>query len=240
MLKMAICDDEPYHLNRTEDLIKGILDGRGIDIYVIDTYLLGKDLLRFDKYMEYDAIFLDIDMSGMNGPEIAKQIRENRQDIILVFIAASSDYAVEGYKMEAIRFLLKDVLEETMPECIEVIIRRLCLHTHKVCYHFTEGQKEMPVDSIGFIESQKHKLLFNVMEKQWVSYSLYDKLDNIEKGLSAYGFLRIHKSYLVNMRFIKAIVHYRAYLKSGEILPIPRDKYRKVKQKYYEMTGKTL
>ena len=70
-----------------------------------------------------------------------------------------------------------------------------------------------------------------------VRYSLYEKLDNIEKELQKYRFLRIHKSFLVNTKYIESISNYRVLLKDGRILPVPRDKYQKVKERYYEIMG---
>lgn len=237
MLKIAICDDEEIYLKKIADLIKEILDNRGISIYEIDTYLSGKDFIQNNRFMEYDLIFLDINMPEINGLEIARKIRESRQDVLLVFVTAFMDYAMEGYKMEAIRFLLKDMLEEILPECMEAVIRKLSIQAHKIKLNFMEGKKEIPVDSILFVESQLHKLLFHVLDQKLTQYSLYEKLDNIEKELLPYGFLRIHKSFLVNTKYIENIVNYKVHLKNGKILPVPKEKFQKVKERYYEIMG---
>ena len=75
------------------------------------------------------------------------------------------------------------------------------------------------------------------METGPVTYQLYDKLDAVEERLQGYGFLRIHKSYLVNMRHIRRISNYRAFLDTGEELPIPRLRYQSVREAFVAYKG---
>ncbi|MCM1160209.1 MAG: LytTR family DNA-binding domain-containing protein [Roseburia sp.] len=238
MLHIAICDDEPYYLERIEKLLHEQLLQQGISIFKLDTYSSGEAFLAdSEAASRYQVIFLDINMPDINGLRVAEKIREQSPDVLLVFITAFIDYALEGYKMEAIRYLVKDMLEEMLPECVEVIIRKLCLQAQYMKYHFIEGKKALPVDRIYYIESQKHKLIFNVCAGKQKQYSLYDKLDNIEKELLEYGFLRIHKSYLVNTMYIEDICNYKVKMQDGRLLPVPRAKFQKVKEHFYEIKG---
>lgn len=238
MLHIAICDDEQYYLEKIEKLLQEQLLQQGISIFKLDTYSSGETLLADSEAVtRYQAIFLDINMPDLNGLKVAEKIREQCPNILLIFITAFIDYALEGYKMEAIRYLVKDMLEEMLPECVEAIIKKLYLQAQRMKYNFIEGKKALPVDRIYFIESQKHKLIFNVYAIKQKQYSLYDKLDNIEKGLAEYGFLRIHKSYLVNAMYIEDICNYKVKMQDGRLLPVPRAKFQKVKEQYYEIKG---
>lgn len=238
MLKIAVCDDEKYCGEKIVSLLEESLDNYGISVYGIDTYLSGKEFVeKNNKSQEYDVIFLDINMPDINGLEVAKKIREVCPDILLVFITAFIDFALEGYKMEAVRYLLKDMLDEMFPECMEALIRKLSLQAKKIRYNFIEGEVELTVDRIRYVESNMHKLIFNVLGKKQVQYRLYGKLDDIEPELLKYDFLRIHKSFLVNSKYIVEIVNYKVYLNDGVALPIPRERYQKVKERYYEIKG---
>lgn len=240
MLRIAICDDEELSLNQISDLIKRLLDARGISTYEIKTMSSGSDLMEHSEPLEYDVIFLDINMPGNNGIEIAQKIRERREDVLLVFITAFMDHVMEGYKVEAMRFVLKDLLDEAMPECIDAIIRKLDLQAHKISYDFVEGRRELTADSICFIESTLHKLQFHMSGQKSICYNLYGKLDDIASELYAYGFLRIHKSFLVNTRYIDRIANYKVYMKNGTPLPIPKEKFKEVRERYYEMMGELI
>lgn len=241
MLRIAICDDEKYYLEKVEKAINDILVLYRISQYETDTYLSGKILCENrDKLSEYDVIFLDIYMPDMNGLETAKEIRKTCPEVLLVFITAYIDYSLEGYKLEATRFLIKDVLDDMLLECMEAVLKKLKIKTARKQYHFIEGRKELFIDKIYYIESCKHKLTFHVNEEGLMQFNLYDKLDNIEKELSQFGFLRIHKSFLVNVNYINSISNYKVKLKDGRLLPVPRNKYQQVKEKYYDRKGEIL
>ena len=106
MLKIAVCDDEPVYLDRIINSIKKTLNKRGVSAYHIDTYLSGEVLLADDRLFTYNVIFLDINMPQINGLEVAAKIRESRRDILLIFVTAFLDYAIEGYRMEALTFFV--------------------------------------------------------------------------------------------------------------------------------------
>ena len=75
------------------------------------------------------------------------------------------------------------------------------------------------------------------MEKETVTYQMYGKLDQLEEALSAYRFLRIHKSFLVNMKHIRRISNYLAVLVCGEELPVPRLRFQKVREAFVAYKG---
>lgn len=92
-------------------------------------------------------------------------------------------------------------------------------------------------DRILYVESRKHKCVFCYQGAEPAAYQVYLKLDEIEGRLKEYGFLRIHKSYLVNMKHVRRISNYEAELDSGERLPIPRLRFQTVKEEYAVYKG---
>lgn len=235
MIEIAVCDDEQYYVLKIKKMLEVILQQKKITTYRIDTYLSGVELCSdATNIKSYTIIFLDINMHQMNGIRIAEIIRETNKEVYLVFITAFVDYAVEGYKVEPIRYILKDMLNKMLPECMETILHRLKLKGHKVKYSFIEGEKELLTGKLYYVESREHKLVFHMSTGQ---LHLYGKLDDIEDDLVDYGFIRIHKSYLLNIKHIQELGNYKAKLKTGDWLPIPREKYRHVKERYFEMIG---
>ena len=81
----------------------------------------------------------------------------------------------------------------------------------QVSFSFMEGERKLYTDNILYVESRKHKSVFFYMEAEIVKYQIYEKLDWVEEKLSGFHFLRIHKSYLVNMKHIRKINNYTAY-----------------------------
>ena len=173
----------------------------------------------------------------MSGLDAARKIREINKDVYLAFITAYVDYAVEGYKVDAIRYLIKDSLDTTLPECMDTIVNRMTYKERKESFQFIDGTREISVHKICFVESRKHNLIFHIKNKNTEQLIMYGKMSDVEDRLTPYGFMRIHKSYLVNVKEIQRIANYKANLKTGELLPIPRDKYRMVKEAYFNMLG---
>ena len=98
-------------------------------------------------------------------------------------------------------------------------------------FSFVEGEKDISIQDIIYVENEKHRQLFHVGD---IVYSMYSKLDEIEKCLEEYGFIRIHQSFLVNMRYIKRISSYVLQLNNGISFSVPKARYKKVKKVFDE------
>ena len=238
MIKIAVCDDETIFIDIIVSELKSILINKGISEYAIHTFSNGIELCKLEnKISDYQIIFLDINMEQLNGLQTAYYIRKYDKNIFIVFITAFVDYAMEGYKLDAVRFIFKDMLKEMLPECMDAILKRMHLKSGKIIKDFLEGRKEIFVDRILYIESRKHKLYYNIGKPNQEQFSLYGKMDDLEDELKEYNFLRIHKSYLVNMNFLESIMPYKAMMYNGEELPIPREKYKIIKEHFFVEKG---
>lgn len=235
MLKIAICDDEKYYRDRIHILLCEYLEARGLTASA-DLFSSGKEfLMETDNLVKYDIVFLDINMEEVDGIRTARKIRSYRSETYIVLVTAFMNYALEGYKVGAVRYIMKDALDVQMEECMDAIIRKMQLR--EVTFAFVEGEKTLYTDNILYVESRKHKCIFSYMEKELVTYQMYGKLDEIEAELSGYGFLRIHKSFLVNMKHVRRISNYKAVLDSGEELSVPRFRFAKARDTFVAYKG---
>lgn len=190
---------------------------------------------------KYTVVFLDINMGGMDGVATAKKIRSVSKEIFIVFVTAYFDYTLEGYKVDAIRYLIKDSnhnnFQNTVNECMNSIIEKMNYVIVKKKFGFREGIKEISLERIIYIESKLHKLFFHVMEEELKVYTLYDTLDEVEKKLEGNTFIRIHQSYLVNLKYIKNISRYKAILYDKTELIIPKARYMRIKEAFIAYQG---
>ncbi len=223
MLKIAVCDDEQIILQKIENSIKYRLENFKIK-YTIDSYLSGEKLLNNENINDVDVIFLDIELKSTNGIDVAKKLRANGYDNLIVFITSFIDYALDGYKANAFRFILKDNLDEELTECINNIISKLGLRKIKL------NDLTIDISDIIYIESNKHKIIIHLKNDD--TLKIYDTLDNIEKKLNSASLLRVHQSYLVNIMYITNIKCYKLNLLYCDFeIPIPKTKYSKIKKK---------
>lgn len=238
-MNIAICDDEVYYRDAIEKGIRRILQQKNMDDYQIDTWNSGEELCENqEKLKEYQVVFLDVEMNEMSGMEAARIIKSVNEKCYLVFVTAFIDYAMEGYKVEAIRYLLKDNLEWHLQECVETLLERLAHDSPQKIFVFREGKQQLFLKNILYVESDKHVLTFHVEGKEEQSLTQKGRLDEIQKELQPYGFIRIHKSFLVNMEHILLVKNYKVILKNKDELPVPREKFRQVKEEYLRMEAK--
>lgn len=234
-MRIAVCDDEKFYREKITALLQKYLSGHQLDS-VIDIFCSGEEFLsQSSNAVKYDIVFMDINMEQTDGIETAMRIRAFQSNTYIVFVTAFIKYALDGYKVNAVRYIMKDTLDAAISECMDAILQKMQLR--QISFSFIEGEKKLYTDNLLYVESKKHKSVFYYQEEQLTKYQIYEKLDNIEKVLNGAGFLRIHKSYLVNMRHIRKISNYIAELSTGEELPIPRIRYQAVKQKFVEYKG---
>ena len=239
MLNIAICDDEKYFRNEIENILITYLENCGIG-YRIDAFKSGEDFsLLGIEMLKYDIVFLDINMDQMNGLETAEKIREQSKDVYIVFVTAYMDYTLEGYKVDAVRYILKNnnTLKSAVIESMDAIRNKMNYSVLLKEFEFREGRRKVSPEHILYIESNLHKLTFFVMEDSINKYTMYKKLDELEAELKEAGFLRIHQSYLVNCIHVKKVVRYILTMDNGAELSIPKSRYNEVLKSVAEYKG---
>ncbi len=235
-LTIAVCDDEGYFRQQITQTIQDELALQGCIDNTINTFSNGQELLQNPKQLkEYDVLFLDISMPGENGMQIAEKVKQLNEKIILVFITSYIDFAVEGYRVNAFRYVLKNSLNTGLSEAVGAVFQQLRIRKKELIYECLEGTCAIEVPELYYVESRRHKLRLNI--KNNAVYTMYGKLDDLEEQLNAYNFIRIHKSFLVNYQHIRSIKNYILTLDNGVELMIPRERYRQVKEQYYELRG---
>lgn len=131
-------------------------------------------------------------------------------------------------------YLQTDKGEHPTEEEMRALFLNLSQEQNQITYSFVEGQTTLPVEDILYVESNKHKNWFHTAD---ATYSIYRKLGDIEQELRDFGFIRIHQSFLVNMRYIAKISSYTLTLTSGEVFSVPKVRYSQVKRKFMKYKG---
>lgn len=238
MFRIALCDDEIYYLQYEKRLIIDYMERQECE-YQVDVFQSGKELLELkEKIQQYHILFLDIYMDEIDGMATARQIRRFSSSTYLVFVTAFVTYALEGYKVNASRFLLKDQgnLKLAIEECLDAIIKEIKHSEWKHCFEFIEGRLEARLENLIYVESHLHKLIFHMKGTKQPRYTMYEKLDSIEVLLGK-DFCRIHKSYLVNLKYIYKMKRYQLELYDGTFLNVAKGKYIEVNNRFISYQG---
>lgn len=227
VMNIAICDDETLYLHK----IKELLEQQSCDYPLhIDAYEKGEDLESVMTERQYDLIFLDIEMPGINGFALAENIRLCFAHTEIVFVSSYENLVYQSFKFKPFRFIRKSHLEEEISEVMDVFVRTFSSESEKYIEFKTPiGMKRIRISHIIYMESLKHEVIVN--HKSGI-FNCRDTMVNLEEKLLNDNFIRIHKGFLVNFLFIKEIGTNQIILKNGKILPLGRSYKAAVKEKF--------
>lgn len=200
-MRIAICDDEKIDrelivssINEIEKELKYKFD--------LEVYNDGKRLLGALNETEWDALFLDIDMPEVNGMEIADLVHEKFPYIKIVFITNRADLVFDTIRFCPFRFIQKNNLKKELLEAVTALHKKITDETFLFQFRNGSHSIKIQVSDIKYIESQKHDLyIYHGNETTKVR----GKMSEYEDKLINYGFVRIHKGFIVNMKCIKVL-----------------------------------
>ena len=200
-MKIALIDDDKNQLNLLNDFIDKFAIENNI---YSSTFLYENPIIFITNYKsDYDAIFLDIEMPHMDGISLAKKIREKDQTVIIIFITNMQQYAIKGYEVEAIDFLVKPVGYFNFSNLMKKVVRITRSKEEKTININSNGNiRRIPISSIYYIEVSRHRITFHTEYGNVESWGALNALENeLPKGM----FSRCNACYLVAFRHIKYI-----------------------------------
>jgi DNA-binding LytR/AlgR family response regulator len=228
-MNIIVCDNNEKDRKILTDLLRDYERDNNLR-FKIKEYISGRELCNnIDTLYNCKLIFLGINTSDNDGLKTAEDIRKYFPQNLIVLVSAYLNHALDGYKVKASRFLLKGDLSNSINECMDDLIAEIQENNRIMEFPFVEGSMKLYVDEIIYVETDGHKNLFHIGSK---TYNIYKKLDELTTQLQDYGFVRIHKSYLVNMRYILKISSYVVTLQNGKKLSVPRSRYQEVKRQF--------
>ena len=185
----------------------------------------GEALLEHLRRESLDLLFLDGRMDGLNGIQTARKIREYDKDMLIIVLSDYLDFAVDGYGVDVFDYVLKKDFQRKMPTVLEKAVR-FVNEREQAAYtvKLVNNMLHVRVVEILYIESKLRKLKMALRDGKTHEY--YGKLDNTEWELKQYGFIRTHKSFLINGRYIRHFEYANVELDNGVTLPVSRGYYK--------------
>lgn len=206
MLRIGICDDQIDARDALRFQLEKVLHEESEQI--VYEFSTGEGAVRWLKKHpgEIDLLFLDVEMKGVNGMEAAGQIRQFDKEICLVFVTGYTDYVFDGYKVNALDYVVKPAGTERLREVL-MRVREHIFDSSEKTFSFknSEGTYRLPLSNISYFYSDKRKV--NVVYAGDVPGSprtFYGKLDEVEEQLTGL-FVRVHQRYLVNPKWVSRI-----------------------------------
>lgn len=225
-MRYLICDDDATFALRLKQRLTELLDGIQKKPS-IDCVSQINEISTID-IRKYDVAFLDIDMGKINGIELAKQFRLAYPDIILIFVTNYVQYSLEGYEVRALRYLLKEQLDEKLPECLEAALRFYRKERNYIRFSSDNEEIDILPGHIVYAETDARRIKLHLKNDVRDALMLSITMARLTELLVNRGFLRIHQSYLVNMAYIQRIKSTGVWLSDGTALPISARNYNEL------------
>mgnify|MGYP005777931861 FL=1 len=179
-------------------------------------------VLFLEKYRaDFDVVFMDIEMPGMNGLKAARLLREKDADVVLIFVTNMAQFALEGYEVDALDFIVKPVAYEQLRVKFARAVKRVMLHRgERIIVQGRTSSAVVSVPNINYIEVMNHRLTFHTADGNIEGTGSLTKL---EDKLKAYDFSRCNACYLVNLDRVDKVSDGHVYI-AGERLPVSRSR----------------
>ena len=229
LIHVAIVEDEPLFVQQLKEYIGRYEKDRGRRIK-ITTFADGEDIT--DDYRGgYDIILMDIQMRFMDGMTAAEKIRTLDHEVIIMFITNMIQYAVRGYEVDAMDYVVKPVEYFAFSQKLDKAIGRMkkAVQTY-ISVPTEDGLQKLAVSDIYYIESSNRKVTLYLRHEK-IEY--YDKISSLESELKP-DFFRIHKGYLVNIKYVERYDRTEVKMRNGDSLLISKYKYQDFVKRYLE------
>lgn len=225
-MRIAVCDDE--ELFRIE--FKSVLDKVLINAeYDIDTFSGGSSLYEAFLKNPFDLVFLDIEMPGIDGITLAKRLRTVSENVQIVFLTSHIEYALEGYEVNALRYLVKPVDMNKLSEVLKYIQDKK--NNSRQIMIKQEGEDiVIDISDVIYMESMDKNVRIVTSKSEYITrYNISD----YEEELKNSGFLRIHRGYLISLSKVKKIVKNNVVMDGDISLPVSRSNVKALKDALY-------
>ncbi|MCI9081313.1 MAG: response regulator transcription factor [Lachnospiraceae bacterium] len=228
-MKIAVCDDETVVCRQISDQIRRVYPS-----FYVQEFYSGEELLK--DASQFQIIFLDIRLGGMNGIETARQIRKESSKTVLVFLTAVEEYVFQAFDVEALHYLLKPLKKEKFFQVMELAVKKAeeglpdKKKQRSIIIKAGAVTRKIEIDEIIYAEIQNRKVTVHTAEGK---LEYYGKLSELLKELGE-NFICPHRSYLVNFAYVSSYCATSITLDNGAEVFLAKQRYKDFVKQYLQ------
>ncbi|HEP1834304.1 TPA: response regulator transcription factor [Streptococcus suis] len=240
MYRIAICDDDSLQVNNLENQISRYFDEFNVQ-YEIDGYYKGDRLVKSMKEQmdNYQLIFLDIEMEGINGIETAKLLRNLDKSFILIYVTSYEQYALESFEVSPFRYLIKPVSIEKLEAVLRDVLVELTAKQKFLFYQVGMEHFQVNLDNIVCLYSEfGRKIHLELVDGGNVSF--YGKISEIEERLPQTHFIRVNSGTMINLNHVTSLNRSDVTMINSDCITISRSRKKIVISAYSQFIERSF
>ncbi len=238
MIRVAVCDDIHEAVTQITGYLMEYqqLKNQKLDV---KSFFNAEDLWEHLKTNSCDLIILDIELVKMNGVELGHLIRTELDDhtVSIIYISAMDTYDRQLFDVQPLNFLPKPIDKQNLFDAVDLAIRLLDDKNHIFAFKDKDGSHRLRIKEILYFESFAHDLQIVTTNGNYIFRA---GMSEIMSELSAFGFIQVHRSYIVNYDQIKAIKYDELIMANGDLIPISRNKRKDTRDALMTFGGEKL
>lgn len=229
-MRIAICDDNARELEKLSTIFESYRNTTKAS-FTISTYSDGLSLLEDVRKGYFDLLILDILMPLVNGMQVAQEVRGFDETIQIVFLTSSVEFAVEGYSVDAVAYIVKPVTEKNLFPVIDKLFLNAQKRKEGLLIKSQNGMCRILFSQLAYVEVMNRELCFHLTDGtiKEANAPLFKYEDAL---LSRAEFVRVHRAFIVNLMQIKELRNADILTFTGNVIPVSRRLFAQVRKAY--------
>ena len=227
--RIAICDDEQNQIEYITSIVTSWSNHKGHSCEIRTFASAEAFLFEYEEDKAYDILLLDVEMKNMNGIELAKRIRKDSNHAEIIFITSHFEFVGEGYEVDALHYLIKPISADKLTQVLTKATEKLSVEPPSVVIFCESETVKLYETDILYVESFLHYIVIHTKDKE---YKIKENISVFDNRVSN-DFYRIHRSYLVSLKYITRISRTSVNIGNTE-LPLSRGKYDNINRAFIE------
>ena len=230
LFRIAVCDDDAPDREEIERMTQEACRLEQIEAEITCFDSAKTILAAFQRGGDFDLLLLDVMMPQHDGIALAKLLQKNERDYSIVFVSGNREKALQGYEVNAARYLAKPLCMEKLREALRFCSKER-KRTEEVLLPTDDGVRVVKPDEIYYIEIVGRKSRIWQKNSSWDTKLSLDRLEEIFDGC---GFVRCHKSFIVNCGYVRQFRAFSMELMNGNVIPVSKYRIKEVRKLFFE------
>lgn len=213
MIRIAVVEDEYPAFEMLNSYIERFGKTKNVELQV--THFDNADKFLARKAGSFDIVFMDIELPRKSGMDASRAMRRDDNTTVLIFVTNMAQYAIKGYEVDALDFIVKPVRYPSFEMKMDKALRHIEKAKDKfIVLKTKDGIRKIRISRISYVEVRDHRLYYHTLDE---TLDACGSLDALEKELQSYGFSRCNNCYLVNLDKITEILSSSIIIDGNEL-----------------------